>query len=161
MRRKVHGIMELWPISLNRSNQFCNCLIWSLTGSTNPKPSYGDQESIYIIRDIQSTHSTVHKNIPPFHHTPASMWSRGSSFTPSFFFSVPLPTWRINHQRPFFQDQSLLKSISRNLDVPRHHAFLPKLSRFKEFIKIPILSQKSIYYIPTASFYFLWFLSDF
>ncbi|KAG5388973.1 hypothetical protein IGI04_030514 [Brassica rapa subsp. trilocularis] len=37
--------MELYPNSLNRSNQFCNCLIWSLTGSILVKPNNGDQES--------------------------------------------------------------------------------------------------------------------
>lgn len=54
-------------------------------------------------------------------------------------------------QQLLFQDQSLLNIFSMNLEVPRHHSFLPKISRFKEPPN-PLHLVYSIINAPTALF---------
>ena len=77
--------LAVWPIPQNRPNQFCTCLIWSLTGLLSCKPNIGDQGRHLTIQKICPT---IQESQRRSYNAAVSIGIRGFSILPTFLFRL-------------------------------------------------------------------------
>ena len=160
MRRKVHGNMELWPNSLNRSNQFCNCLIWSLTGSILVKPNNGDQERFIIIWEI---YPAIQEEYKISYHAPKPTWSGGSIYGHTYLI------WSLKHSNfnsyiafSLWTRSALIKLLGRfqrSYFIPLNHPDSKELKPRQNPKTISPTAKFRSWSAPLQSFVYFCFLS--